>query len=471
MFVRGNESAISHRRIQIGEHRRRPASPNAILCAVWIALLFSVTLVAPAVAGQVNPVAVILGHSTVTLNGPWMFQVGDDPRRAQPGFDDSGWERVDLTPSPGATDGDVGIGNYVPGWTAKGHPRYHGFAWYRIRLNVSPPVDESLALLGPWAVDSSYQVYANGALLGGVGGFSGATPTAHSYQYPRMFVLPRQAAGGAIVIAIRVWMGPWGAPGSGGIHVAPAIGAQSAIAAQYHLQWLTIFEGYAGDAVIALLFFLSAVVMLCLIPTDPGSRTYLWLAVALTLSGIQRGNQAFFFWWEFETIQGFVIFIAALIGSLALGAWLMAWRSWFKLHRPAWLPWAIAAMTVALIVAQLLARPWLFDAVFPKPVAAGLHTLISGIRLAFLLTLALIVFLGVRREGRNAWFALPAVLASVVLLFTGELVEIGLPGIWFPWGIGVSLSEYASVALVVLLCVPILRQLWSYAPRQASSFT
>lgn len=461
MLVQGDESTTSQDRIRIDRHRRRPARSHAFLFTAWIALLFSITLVAQAAAAQVKPVAIILGHSTITLNGPWAFQVGDDARWAQPGFDDSGWERVDLTPSPGATDGDVGIENYVPGWTAKGHPRYHGFAWYRIRLNVSPPTDESLALLGPWAVDSSYQVYANGALLGGVGGFSGATPTARSYQHPRMFVLPRQAAGGPIVVAIRVWLGPWVAPGSGGIHVAPAIGAQSAITAQYRLQWLTIFEGYAGDAVIAFLFFLSAVVMLCLIPTDPGSRKYLWLAVALTLSGIQRGNQAFFFWWEVETIQGFVIFISALIGSLTLGAWLMAWRSWFKLYRPAWLPWAIAAMTLALIVAQLLARPWLFDAVFPKPVAVGLHTLISFIRLAFLLTLALIVFLGVRRERNNAWFVLPAVLASVALLFTGELVEIGLPGIWFPWGIGVSLSEYASVALVVLLCVPVLRQLWS----------
>jgi hypothetical protein len=262
-------------------------------------------------------------------------------------------------------------------------------------------------------------------------------------------------------------MGPWVSPGSGGIHVAPAIGAESAIAAQYHLQWLTIFEGYAGDAVISLLFFLSAVVMLCLIPTDPGSRKYLWLAIALTLSGIARGNQAFFFWWEFETIQGFVFFISAFIGSLTLGAWLTAWRSVFKLYRPAWLPWAIAGLTVAFIVVQLLARPWLFDAVYPKSVSAGLHTLISGIRLAFLLALTLIVVLGVRREGRDAWFWLPAVLASVVLLFTGELVQIGLPGIWFPWGIGVSLSEYASVALVVLLCVPILRQLWSHAPRAA----
>ena len=442
---------------------------NAILRSAWIALLFSVTFVAHAVAAEVQPFAVTLGHSIITLNGPWMFQTGDDPRWAQPGFDDSGWERVDLTPKPGATDGDVGIGNYVPGWTAKGHPKYHGFAWYRIRLNVSPPADEGVALLGPWAVDSSYQAYANGMLLGGVGDFSGATPTAHSYQSPRMFVLPKQ--GGPVVIAIRVWMGPWVSPGSGGIHVAPAIGAESAITAQHHLQWLTIFEGYVGDAVISLLFFLSAIVMLCLIPTDPGSRKYLWLAVALTLSGIARGNQAFFFWWEFETIQGFVILISGFVGSLVLGAWLMAWRSVFHLNRPAWLPWLIAALTVAFIVVQLVARPWLFDAVYPKSVSAGLHTLISAIRLVFLATLALIVVLGVRRAGRDTWFWLPAVLASVVLLFTGELVQIGLPGIWFPWGIGVSLSEYASIALVVLLCVPVLRQLWSYAPRAVPSST
>ena len=462
--MRGNESATLRGRIRNGELRPRPVSQYTKL---WIALLFSITIVSHAVAGQVKPAAVILGHSTITLNGPWTFHVGDDPRWAQPGFDDSGWEHVDLTAPPGATDGDVGIGNYAPGWTAKGHPRYHGFAWYRIRLNVSPAGDEGLALLGPWAVDSSYQAYVNGTLLGGFGDFSGPTPSAHGYQYPRMFALPAQ--GGPLVIAIRAWMGPWGAAGNGGIHVAPAIGAQNDIAAQYRLQWLTIFEGYAGDATLGLLFFLSAVVMLCLIPTDPGSRTYLWLAVALTLSGIQRGNQAFFFWWEFETIQGFVIFISGLVGPFALGAWLMAWRSWFKLDRPHWLPWAIAALTVALILAQLLARPWLFDAEFPKAVVSGLRTLISVVRLAFLLTLALIIVLGVRRGGRDAWFALPAALASVVVLFPGELAETGLPGIWFPWGIGVSLSEYASAALVVLLCVPVLRKLWSHAPRAAST--
>jgi hypothetical protein len=440
------------------------------LLALLIALLLSIAPGAHAAAIPAKPVAVTLGQSVVTLDGPWLFRVGDDPRRALRGFDDSGWEHVDFTAPPGATDGDVGIENYAPGWTAKGHPRYHGFAWYRIRLDVKPPVGESLALLGPWAVDSSYQVYANGALLGGVGGFSGATPTAYGYHYPRMFVLPQQTAGGPLVIAIRVWMGPWGAPqaGSGGIHVAPAIGVRSAVTDQYRLQWLTIFEGYALDASLGLLFVLSAVVMLCLIPFDPGGRTYLWLAIALTLSGIQRGNQAFFFWWQIETIQDFVIFIAALTGSFALGAWLMAWRSWFRLDRPAWLPWAIAVLTFSLVLAQLLLRPWVFDAEFPRAALVGLRNLIAGIRLAFLLLLALIVFLGLRREGREGWFALPCVLASVAVLFPGELGEIGLPGIWFPWGIGVSLSEYASAALVLMLCILIVRRLWSHAPRQAA---
>jgi hypothetical protein len=49
------------------------------------------------------------GKSVVPLNGPWKFQIGDspsDPRTgeplwSEPGFDDSHWETVDLTPRAG----------------------------------------------------------------------------------------------------------------------------------------------------------------------------------------------------------------------------------------------------------------------------------------------------------------------------------------------------------------------------------
>jgi hypothetical protein len=433
-------------------------------------LLLVLSLLLPcanaAAAAQAPPVAVDLNAATATLTGPWRFHVGDDPRWADPGFDDSGWELVDLAAPASASDGDVGIPNYAPGWIARGHAGYYGYAWYRIRLSFRAPAREPLALLGPWAVDSAYQVYVDGRLLGGVGNFSGTTPAAYSYHYPMLFALPATPRSNAIsVIAFRVWMGPWELddPTGGGIHVAPAIGERQPIAAQYHLQWLEIFEGYVVDVVPALLFLLAAVMALCLQPFDRGGGTYPWLAAALALSGIQRGNQPFFFWFQLETITQFVVLILALAASLCMGAWMMAWRSWFQVTRPAWLPWAIAVLTLILFAAQLLANPWVFHATLPQLATTGVGYLITTVRLAFLVLFVLIVHQGVRRSGREGWYALPAVLAIAAVLFSSELAAVHVPGIWYPWGVGVSLSEYASVVVVLLLFALLLRRLWAQA--------
>src|SRR5580698_10275010 len=67
-----------------------------------------------------SDVQVTLGESSVALAGPWKFHVGDDPAWAQTDFNDSGWEDVDLTP------GRTGV---APGWTARGHAGYSGYAW------------------------------------------------------------------------------------------------------------------------------------------------------------------------------------------------------------------------------------------------------------------------------------------------------------------------------------------------------
>jgi hypothetical protein len=410
--------------------------------------------------------SITLGKPTLPLTGPWKFHTGDDPRWADPGFDDSSWEGMDLSAPPDANDGDVGITPYTSGWSAKGHAGYQGYAWYRIHVTVTPPAGETLALLGPWAVDSVYQVYGDGALLGGVGDFSGATPVAYSYHYPRQFALPPgMASGGNLVIAIRVWAGAWvaGDPQGGGIHVAPVIGTQDAIGARYQMQWLKIFEGYAVDVVPASLFLLMAAMVLCLWPLDRADRAYLWLAAGLVLSGIQRGNQAFFFWWQVESIQDFVIFIGAGVASLTLGAWMMAWRGWFKLDRPPWLPKVIAGLTLILMLCLLLGRPWLLHVAYPHFVVMAIHYLVMWIRLAFLLVFALTVYQGVRNRGREGWYALPAALAIGAVLFSAELSTLHVPGIWFPYGVGVSLSEYMSVVFDVLLFGLLLRRLWSHA--------
>jgi len=381
-------------------------------------------------------------------------------------LDDSAWENVDFKAPPGANDGDVGLPGYVSGWTAKGHAGYQGFAWYRITLWITPPSDKTLAILGPWAVDSAYQLYANGQLLGGVGDFSSVPPTAHSYHYPKCFVLPGNISKSRVItIAIRVWLGPWAlaAPGTGGIHIAPAIGRRAAIETQYRLQWLKIFEGYAVDAVPALLFLLMTVMTLCLLPFDRTDSAYLWFAVALLLSAIQRGNQAFFFWLEIESVRDFVYFIVAFVGSVNLAAWIMAWRSWFKLDRPSWLPRVIAGLTFVLMMVQVLARPWLFHDAFPHAMGTEMHYAVICVRLAFLLVFVFLIYRSIRLRGREGWYAAPAMLAIGAVLFSPELAAVHVPGIWFPRGVGLSLSECASVAFDVFLFVLLVRRLWSYA--------
>ena len=141
-----------------------------------------------------------------TLNGPWKFIVGDNMQYARSDYDDSGWETVDLSAPPGAHDDDVGLSGYIPGWTAKGHPNYSGYAWYRLNVSTASLPGNDLALAAPPAVDDAYQLFMNGSLAGSAGDFSGTVPIVYSIQ-PRMFLLPENIIKEKnITIAFRVWM-------------------------------------------------------------------------------------------------------------------------------------------------------------------------------------------------------------------------------------------------------------------------
>lgn len=84
---------------------------------------------------------------------------------------------------------------------------------------------------------------------------------------------------------------------------------------------------------------------------------------------------------------------------------------------------------------------------------------------------------GVTRAARLGWIALFVVMAAriarsgnmrvlalvtlgviVVGLFGGELLDpIGVPGIWFPFGIGVSRTQYVYAIAIPLLAMLVLR--------------
>src|SRR3569623_839643 len=135
-----------------------------------------------------------LGDSVVPLYGPWKFTIGDSPIDhatgkplwADPNFNDSQWETVDLTPKQGSVDPVSGLSGYVAGWTARGHAGYWGYAWYRIRVKLQSKPGIELALLGPADVDDAYLVFNYGVLVGSFGTLRSSRPIVY-YSQPMMF--------------------------------------------------------------------------------------------------------------------------------------------------------------------------------------------------------------------------------------------------------------------------------------------
>lgn len=444
---------------------------SLILFAVLALQVLIFTQFASAAAS--SPELVSLGSSIIALNGPWKFQTGDNPLWSKPDFDDSAWESVDLSPAPGAHDGDVGLTGYVRGWQARGHRGYIGYAWYRMRISISA-TQARLALAGPAYLDSAYQVFVDGKLLGGVGDFSGSTPTAYGIRYPAVFPLPESLnrpleSPASYQVSLRVWMGPWELPDpqAGGIHIAPAIGTTDGIESRFQRQYWETVRGYLVDAVEALLFMFLAIMACSLIPMDRSKTAYRWMAAALIMIGVARGNQTVFFCWQFEPFHGFELVTGVLMIPLTLGAWTIAWYHWFRLRDCSWFPRVAIVLTLLYMCVQALRRSW-FYGIFPHAFEVALRFCANSIRWLFVAMTLYIAVRGASQIGREKWLALPTILLLSVGLFAQELSLLHIPGIWFPFGVGVSRTEYAYAAFDVALFALLLHRLYSLRPPEGA---
>lgn len=139
----------------------------------------------PVVTGAFN--AAGIGTGSRTIDGLWQFHLGDDPRWAQPGFDDSGWERVPADKP----------------WGDNGQPNFTGFAWYRRQIALDPADKNPLGL---YLMSSFFlaEVYWNGSKVGGVGALP---PHAAWYfnQPPVAIPLPSPPGATSGTLAFRVW--------------------------------------------------------------------------------------------------------------------------------------------------------------------------------------------------------------------------------------------------------------------------
>ncbi len=124
----------------------------------------------------------------VNLAGNWSFNLGDNSKYARPEYNDSDWEKI-----------------YVPSnWHREGFRNYHGYAWYRKKVQISYDEKDMLYLeLGK--IDDVDEVFVNGNLIGRTGGFPPDYFTA--YSYVRRYPIPVEYLNksGKNVIAVRVY--------------------------------------------------------------------------------------------------------------------------------------------------------------------------------------------------------------------------------------------------------------------------
>ena len=208
--------------------------------------------------------ALAVGAAPMDLAGPWRFQAGDDPAWAAPGFDDAAWATVAVP---------TGWGRESP---------QASLAWYRLRVKVDPALVRTppgLAVLIE-KVDSAYEIYAGGLLLGGVG----ALPPEPRMDYDRhaTYVLPPSAvdADGRVLIALRVWKSPdtessVGGPVEGRFLLAPSVDVLRRALLDDMLQ---LFLGA--------LFVLVGLYHLHLFRRRPTLREYLWYALVAIDAGL-----------------------------------------------------------------------------------------------------------------------------------------------------------------------------------------
>ena len=418
----------------------------------WIilaTLLASVVVIAALVrGGRKDPPS--LRAAATLLDGNWRFHTGDDPHWADVSADDSGWETIALTARPGSHDGDVGLPDYVSGWMAHGHPGYTGFAWYRRVVDV-PAGPASWDILGPTLVEDGYELYWNGQLLGGSGRL-GPHPRVVGTR-PLRFALPADAAGTRGVLAVRAFELP--RPGSGaeggGMHSAPILAPRPIGDALHRVQWERTIAGYIVDAIEPLAMLLLVGLALWCRPRSDHRGFLMFASVALALMAARRLNNALVSWTDVMDLPTYSL-LARFMWMPTVAAWALAWNRW---RQPPWR--GIDASALAIMAAQIAAEVIHSAGVTGASRLAGIALLgVIAARLA--------------RGGAMRTHALLTLASTTLAFFGGELLDpLGVPGIWFPFGIGVSRTQYILAILIPLLAFLVVRTLGGHRPPLVST--
>ena len=401
-------------------------------------------------ASATNAVPVALGHSVVGLTGPWKFHIGDNPRWADPNFDDSGWQNYTIDPKhPVLTAEQALQSDALPGWQRHGHPGYTGYAWYRIRLRT-PPDAHALALLMPQYVDDAYEVYVNGAKIGSFGKLEGS-----HVLYPqqvKLFPIPVTSLSNdrPTTLAIRFWNLRYeGVPSQdnldGGLRGVPLLGPpqllrvfQQSVLAQ---KWKILSPGWLLTA----LFGAVGIISLFLFVFSRSQREYLWAGISFTSIGVVIATESVAPLTDIPVQLAYLIRgITDLISYTALP---LAAMYLLRVRKPLWR--RANYMVSMVILAQILMSLGLRFGSLPPTAAMDRvnRILFPAFLIAEALLLLAIAVDGLRTIGKKAWLPL-----TPGLLFACGLIVIVTK--WdIPLGASTSISDLFFMSVPVALLI------------------
>jgi hypothetical protein len=139
----------------------------------------------------------------VNLQSMWKFQPGDDMRRKESDYNDSGWGEI-LVPAK---------------WEDQGYRDYDGAAWYRKSFVFPSTVADDKMVIVLGKIDDIDQVYINGVFVGSTGNFKDETSSGQEWTAFRGYYIPDGLLKKGLKNTIAVRVIDTG--GDGGIYEGP----------------------------------------------------------------------------------------------------------------------------------------------------------------------------------------------------------------------------------------------------------
>lgn len=215
-------------------------------------------------AGQAQPFDFAQSRQpVVSLDVPWRFHAGDDKSWASPRLDDSGWPQLQLDHS----------------WQDPEVFRAGGSCWYRLKVRV-PSDHPPFALLIPHLY-SSYEVFANGKLIGGLGGMPPNANVLRRNLDNLLLPIPQQAFNGGeeLTLALRIWHWTRYKSYPGTEEVTILLGDQAYLTAQQTLIFHDAFWHSSDLALVAYASLLTTLTGLALFILRRKEPLYFWFAL------------------------------------------------------------------------------------------------------------------------------------------------------------------------------------------------